>query len=314
MRTSFTKMAGRSLIEVMIALTLGMVILLAISSLFMTNKQTYRTSDDKTRLDEEGYLALNLLSFHVRMAGYGSLMNATPKFSSAMADPLHPELKVLPTAAVNTNMAANGVTLNAIRGCVGGFTDTATVVTGIACVGGVTSDALLVRYAVDAINANVTAAGAPTDCLGAAVTVTPASASIPAFFAVENRFFVQNNPITNVPELYCRGNGGTVPGANLVNAAQPITENVERMSITYGLSTIGGQSANRFVPANLVTNWENVVSARICLVVRSANNGLATKAQSYRDCNDTLVLSPDLRLRGVFSTTVALRNRTSGSL
>ena len=307
-------MVGRTLIEVMIALTLGLVILLAITSLFVTNKQTYRTSDDKTRLDEEGYLALNLIAFNVRMAGYGSLTSALTHDDSSEAVP-----KPMPPPAVYTNLSGaglapgvvdTGTAPNVIFGCANGFADSSSAVA--ACAPGTTSDAFLVRYVIDARNANLTAGGVPTDCLGAGVVATAAATP---FFIVENRFFSQISPTTGVPELYCQGNGNTLAGANFANPAQPITENVEQIKVTYGVSA-GGQSVARSMTADGMTSadWRNVISAKICLVVRSANNNITTKAQTYRDCSNAVVVAPDRRLRGVFSSTITLRNRITGAL
>jgi type IV pilus assembly protein PilW len=208
-------MLGRSLIEVMIALTLGMLILIAITSLFSANKQTYRTSDDKTRMDEEGRLALNMMAFNIRMSGYGSLTSV--KSCDIATDPNSADYKkCVPT--IYTNFAdPSGKPVDAVRGCSGGFSNSAAAV--INCVGGgsTTLDAISTRYVIDDKNANVSG-GAPTDCLGAAVLP-----SAGGFYVVENRFFIQNNPVTARPELYCHGNGTTAPGANFSNPAQPLT-------------------------------------------------------------------------------------------
>lgn len=302
-------MTGRSLIEVMIALTLGMVILIAITSLFSANKQTYRISDDKTRMDEEGRLALNMLAFNIRMSGYGSLLSVEP--GRVVDDPNAANYKTRVNATMTEYSDVFGNSVDAIRGCSGGFANSASAV--IACAGGAatTQDAVSTRYVVDANNANVTA-GSPTDCLGAAVLPSPGG-----FFVVENRFFIRNNPVTGRPELYCHGNGTTAPGANFTNAAQPITENVEQMVITYGVATPTSlQAAGQFLTAAGIngTTWESVVSARVCLVVTSANNGITQARQRYRDCSNNLVTAPDLRLRGVYATTVAIRNRTTGAI
>lgn len=304
-------MVGRTLIEVMIALTLGLVILLAITSLFVTNKQTYRTSDDKTRLDEEGYLALNLIAFNVRMAGYGSLTSALTHNDSSKPLPLPAVYTNLSGAGLAPGVVDTGAAQNVIFGCANGFSDSSSAVA--ACAPGTTSDAFLVRYVIDARNANLTAGGVPTDCLGAGVVATAAPTP---FFIVENRFFSQISPTTGVPELYCQGNGNTLAGANFANPAQPITENVEQLKISYGVSTIGGQSIDRSMTADVMipADWQNVISAKICLVVRSANNNITTKAQTYRDCSNAVVVAPDRRLRGVFSSTITLRNRITGAL
>ncbi len=310
--------AGRSLIEVMISLVIGMVIVLALSSMFAANRQTYRTSDDKSRLDDEGRLALNLMAFHVRMAGYGSLLSTVESYVNENNAAGTQTLNTTLPAIYTNNSNENGVSVNAIRGCAGGFADSAVDVNVLACKPGTASDAFLVRYVVDEFSANTDADGKPTDCLGSTLIQIPAApatsrkAPSGAHYLVENRFFVQMN--NGVPELYCQGNGGTVAGASFKNAAQPIAENVEQMKITYGVSSTNGQTADTFLTAEKVTNWEGVISARVCLVVRSANDGVAQTKQTYRDCSDTQVTATDKRLRGVFSTTITIRGRSIGAV
>lgn len=323
---------GRSLVEVLIALTIGMALLIGITSTFLANKQIFRVTDDKSRLDEEGRLALSLMAFHVRMAGYGTLLSASESFTNETAGNIV-------TPATNTNFAdKSGVAMNAIRGCANGFSDTGVDVSVLTCAAGTTSDAFLVRYVVD--QRTVTANGAlATDCLGANVVLSPAippfgkNKGSAAFYLIENRFYTQINAVTGVPELYCRGNGGTPPGTNFTAAGQPIAENVEQMKITYGLSdkpvvqaktpveqfvTVYA-TASTMLPAVIVAgemvpgDWERVISARICLVVRSANDNVVTTPQTYRDCNDNSVVATDHRLRGVFSSTVTIRNRSVGT-
>ena len=313
-------MSGRSLVEVMISLTIGMVIVIALSAMFMANRQTYRTSDDKSRLDDEGRLALNMMAFHVRMAGYGTLLSTTESYvRENNAEGTQTSNVALPAVYTN-NSDENGVSVNAIRGCAGGFENSSSDVSVLGCNAGSDSDAFLVRYVVDASSANVNADGVPTDCLGAALKLQPAMpatsrrAASAAYYLVENRFFVQMN--NGVPELYCQGNGGIVLGENLKNPAQPIAENVERMKIVYGVSSTNGQVIDTFLTADKVTSWESVISARICLVVRSANDNVVLNKQTYVDCENKLVPSkdnPDKRLRGVFSSTITIRGRSTGA-
>lgn len=313
---SHAGVAGRSLVEVMISLTIGMVIVLALSSMFVANRQTYRTSDDKSRLDDEGRLALNLLSFHVRMAGYGSLLStAEARVNENNAAGTETSNISLPAIYTN-NSNDSGVSPNAIRGCAAGFENSSDDVEVLGCKAGVGSDAFLVRYVVDAATANVNSSGVPTDCLGAALFLQPATpakgrkAASGAYYLVENRFFIQEN--NGVPELYCQGNGGVELGKKLVNPAQPIAENIEQMKITYGVSSTNGQTVDTFLAADKVPDWGSVISARICLVVRSANDRITQNKQTYFDCSNAEKHADDNRLRGVFSSTITIRGRSVG--
>lgn len=311
------KFSGRSLVEVMISLAIGLVIVVALSAMFMANRQTYRASDDKSRLDDEGRLALNMMAFHVRMAGYGSLLSTAESFLQQNVEGGTQTSNVPLPALYTNNSNENGVSPNAIRGCAGGFSNSAADVGALACNAGTTSDAFLVRYVVDANTANVTSAGVPTDCLGAALALNPATPAIGrkapsgAYYLVENRFFVQMN--NGVPELYCHGNGGTLAGQNFSNPAQPIAENVEQMKITYGVSSKNSQTVDSFLTANQVLDWAGVISVRICLLVRSASDGVAQAHQTYQDCGGTAITATDKRLRSVFISTISIRSRSVGA-
>lgn len=305
MNISVKNASGRSLVELMIAMAIGLVILIAVSSLFLANKQTFKANDDKSRLDEEGRLALNFLSLHVRMAGYGSL--TSPKATKTV-DNAAGTNQVVPS--VCSNFASDCTLGNSIRGCSGKFTDPAAVLpastVALNCTADTTSDSFLVRYVVDADNTNVSAGGGITDCLGANIIPDATTGA----FIVENRFFV--SPKANgTPELHCKGNGAV--------ASQPIAENVESMSITYGLSAgVGTQAVTRFATAAELevtpANWDQVISARICLLVRSANDNITSAPQSYPDCTNKVVTATDRRLRSVFSTTVTIRARATGAI
>jgi type IV pilus assembly protein PilW len=87
---------------------------------------------------------------------------------------------------------------------------------------------------------------------------------------------------------------------------------VERMAVTYGvdndgLDAAGNLSANRFFTANQVTNWGQVVSARVELVLAGAGDSPATATQPYVFAGET-VTPTDKKLRTVMSMLVSLRN------
>ena len=71
------------------------------------------------------------------------------------------------------------------------------------------------------------------------------------------------------------------------------------------------------MPANMITdvftaanNWDDVMSIRLMLLVRSANDGIV-EANQVVDYNNATSTAADQRLRQVFTTTIALRNRVS---
>jgi type IV pilus assembly protein PilW len=299
---------GRTLVELMISLTIGLIIMLAVSTLYVTNTQTYRVTDDKALLEEDGRLALATMAFSVRMAGYGQLTNASPSRQSGGG---------------SSSYTGAG---QALQGCTGGFSSPLAV--PMSCAGGTTPDSFLVRYVIDGVNSNQSG-GVPTDCLG-----QPVAGGI-----VENRFYVQLNPVTNRKELFCAGNGGT-PSAGTLLAGQPIADNVIDMKVMYGYDQDDNQSVDGFYSAAslgpsssvpmpayqdpdvsllspeiqllMTDRFYKVLSAKICIVVRSANDNLTPTPQKYRDCSGALVTPVDKRLYSAFSTVVSLRGRTNG--
>lgn len=75
--------AGISLIEVMVAMTIGLLILLAVVSVYAGSRQTFRLQEDNARLQETGRYALEMIGRSVRHAGWlnVSTLAADPKFS-----------------------------------------------------------------------------------------------------------------------------------------------------------------------------------------------------------------------------------------
>jgi len=65
-----TKQLGLTLIELMIAIVLGLLITAAVTQLFFNNKQTYRITESQIQLQDNARFALNALSKDIRLAGF----------------------------------------------------------------------------------------------------------------------------------------------------------------------------------------------------------------------------------------------------
>ena len=61
---------GMSLIEVMVAMTIGLIILAALGYFFISSNQINRSTDDVSRMQENGRNALELMGRAIRQAGY----------------------------------------------------------------------------------------------------------------------------------------------------------------------------------------------------------------------------------------------------
>ena len=61
---------GFSLVEVMIAITLGLLLTAAVLQLFVGNSATFRTTDAISRVQENARYAQSVLNQELRMVGY----------------------------------------------------------------------------------------------------------------------------------------------------------------------------------------------------------------------------------------------------
>ena len=69
------KQKGVTLVELMIALVLGVVLMLGLLEVFASAKQTYRVSEALARVQESGRFATDFLQRDLRMAGHMGCLN-----------------------------------------------------------------------------------------------------------------------------------------------------------------------------------------------------------------------------------------------
>jgi type IV pilus assembly protein PilW len=67
-RQARTQARGLTLIELLVALAVGLIITIAAASLFIFAQQSFRINDDRTRILENGRLVMDLLTRNIRMA------------------------------------------------------------------------------------------------------------------------------------------------------------------------------------------------------------------------------------------------------
>ncbi|MES2511159.1 MAG: PilW family protein [Pseudomonadota bacterium] len=339
---SALRQRGVSLIELMISMTIGLIIMIAVISAYIGASGAGRTAEAIARMNEDGQAALTILTQQLRMAG---------------ANPSQPDRWSVSfttgSARGNSVPLHNSVTnAYAIRGCDDRFTDvtTANSTTLLTCnhtAGSTGPDSISIAYEADRYNTIATAAGVPTDCMGNGITpltLAPGylngagvAAGSTLIYEAENRFYIGTSAFVINPTLYCRGNGTTT--------GQPLVENIENLQFSYGtvdpktttapiyvtvtptftttmvlgyLSAFGVDNdvttlqgaAGTATPAR----WNAVRAVRVCVVVRSeqaiAVTADGTNASKYLDCTGTLVTPPsDGRLRRSYTTTVMLRNK-----
>lgn len=252
------RQTGLTLVEMMVAITIGSIVLLAIGSIYVGSRQTYRVQEDNARVQEAGRYALEVIGRSIRQAGADAEMNSNP-------------------VAITLDCAAPTCTAIDNNGVVAA-TDT-------------------IRTQFYAGREELSGGAWITrDCTGGAVA---------AGALVTNIFNL------NGTDLRCTGGvGGT----------QSLVSDVEDLQVVYGIDSTGDQAADQYVASP--ADWAQVMTARVCVQIRSANNGIASSAQRFMNCAGALGTATgaaaftnagDLRLHRSFVTTYNLRNRINGA-
>lgn len=263
---------GFTLVELMIAITLGLIVLLAIGSIYIGSRQTYRVQEDNARLQEAGRYALDVIGRSLRQAGADSEMS----FNSAMINPVCSVAGVcIPVTGTNgAGSAPDTMTIQFYAG----------------------------RDEFDSVN------WIARDCTGGLVTFVPAGVVITNIIDTG----ADAGSLATGTALRCTG----------AAAAQELVSDIEDLQVIYGIDTTGDESADQYVAAPSAAQWIQVVTARVCVLIQSANNGLTVAPQRYLNCAGALGTATgaaafttagagDLRLHRSFAATYNLRNRIS---
>ncbi len=308
--------AGFSLIELLVAITIGLVIVSAALVAYLGSSEAGRTSAAQSRMNEDAQAALNILSQQIRMAG-----NNPKQPGYTLATPRNPITNTFSLRGCDTTFSnAKPV----------GATPAAADINALTCPAGSGPHSIALTYEADRYNTIPTSTNLPTDCVGRSLPAQTASivqitsptttaASNVTFYEADNRFYIDTSATISSPALYCFGNGSS-------STPQPLVENIEDLQFSYGTATATGGngtvagylSAGQIESDNTVVNlptarerWARVVTVRICVVARSEQAVAPDSASAqYIKCDGTLETSPpDRRLRRAYFTTVTLRNR-----
>lgn len=306
---------GYSLVEFMVAITISLIIMLAVAIAWQSGFKTQQSQSDVSRLNETIRFAMDLLSREIRQAG---LINKT-------------------TTTIIESSFCNS---NNVGGTIVGIDDPANInpagaVTSIPrqLPAGATqvqnkSDAIRVRYYGEDPNAGTagTSTNVTQDCLG--YSVTPGA-------LIEDTMYVAADPNNNnEPALWCHTNNANA----VANSTLPLVAGVESLQLLYGedISSPLDGIIDRYVPWQMVLNPDNILSIKVSIVVRSPTNlvsvdtvaktfyhfggatagvpGSVGSIAAYTDpkgasAGTTFVAPADKRLRlPPMSTEIALRN------
>lgn len=314
--------SGFGLVELMVAMTIGLILLGGIGYVFLGSRAAFRTTDNLSRIQENARYALDTMSRDIRMAGYVGCGNIASMITNTIANPPVP-----PMTAANallgydngsgwTNPSsitrAAGDVLSVMAAFSSGVNLTGNLAPSNANVqingnpdGFAAGDVLIVT---NCVNADVFKA--TTVSGGGTVTVSHSNSSntgnrvgtygTDAFVMAMNQYsyFIGINTAGN-RALYRVGLNGQ---------AEELVEHVHDMQLRYGLDTNTDGTVDSYSTAP--PTWTQVVSVTVNLLLRSPDNNLSTSQVPVTFDNGTFTpTGSDRRLYQVYSATVAVRNR-----
>lgn len=328
------KQAGLSLIELMIALLLGMLLIAGVINIFLGTQQTSRTQEALARVQETGRFAVEVLSRQAREAGMngcpaGSVNNlldpsgtgydaasmaGSEPFSFIDPDDLDGHVRghvltINGARRLDLNLEASGNGSGGGGGQVppiklnkGSGIDKGTIITVVGA-DGYTCDLFQTGSAANASNLQRSTNDEPGN-----LSVSESkgmysafSGPIEVFEMASASYYIRNNP-AGIPSLYVRSRG----------ELNEVVEGVYHMRLEYGLDTNGNGQVNEYENHEDMAGgeWERAVTVRIHLLAFNGDEGLILDAaQTGLLFRDTLFDAPDRRLYQVFTTTVAVRNK-----
>lgn len=327
---SVSKQSGITMIEVMIAMLIGLVLMGGVMQIFASSRHTYRMHEATSRMQETGRMALEMISRDIRMADFwgcaSDIVNVTNGLDTAGAGFI--DFSSGGIAGVEGGAGPDSLTLR------GG---TNAGVTLLPPFGPLTSSPINIPagntlqqgdvvFVADCESADVfQISNADPDTTGVLQHDTSGSTSpgndnvadptcaganahcLSKIYGADATVFTTNQT------TYTIGAGSEGQPALFRNGLE-FLDGVEDMQILYGEDldapgTPGAGVANYYVPANQVADMNNVISIRVAIVTRSYDDNLTSNANQAYSVLGINRVAPDERLRQVYTSTINVRNR-----
>lgn len=277
----FARSGGFSLVELMIAMTLGLFLIAGVGTVYMSSKKTYKLQGQTAELDENARAAMRALKQHIAHAGYASS-----------------------SGVVIDNYIIPGGTIISGTPCADGasnINNTASIGTSVDG-SGVAGDTIGLAFMADSSLA--------ADCTGGVLRAECLPPAAPGFTSrlIYNSFSVGDSSINNslnsaVPMLRC--------GGSLHSLRQSWAQGVESIQFLYGVdSDTDGAVENYWNATTVASNavWDKIISVQVGLLVRSVEPVFDSARSETFQVLDELITRNDRFQRGVYTTTVRLKN------
>jgi len=328
---------GVTLIELMVALVIGLLVTAAMLKVYVDASRMYRFNEGLARVQENGRFAIEFTRRAARVAGFWgcyselSINNHISTGAASLIGTTHQPGIIANGGHVTgtDNDGLNGSDSVTFRGAAGSGVPFPTS-PGMSSPGDnipVTNTApfdqspLPAALISDCETVEVFQITGPTPMAGSALEHGEELSKIyqqskkPVVFRAESTTFcIALGADASQPAL--RRLTNPTSGQTCANNGDELVEGIENMQVLYGEDTDaniegadGDRTANRYVPFGTDgLDMDRVVSVRISLLVRSLNDNLTTNPSPYT-YDSTATTPADRYLRKVFTSTITLRNK-----
>ncbi len=298
--------SGFSLIELMIAGTLGLLLMAAVGQIFLSSKQSFTAQEAMGNIQENARLAMYFLQRDIRTTGYPKT-NGPPALVAGTC----PTISACTYTGGTPNVNNPSGTLGAGETCA---TDAAASGSYDCGVAGGLSDQIELQMQSN------------TDCLGRNGTFFGGSG-----IHVANRYYVAINPITRTRHLMCRSfslnpvngyaqtaiAGGEQPRSKVSSPSRCFTAwtpTAIRQRPPQYLRYLPHATCGRYTYQVAAADWAKIISVRVGILASSVSGtgGITTAdaVQRYLVLDAPIFTRTDSLRRRMFVSTIEIRNRT----
>jgi len=335
------KQSGLSLVELMVAVTIGLVLLTGVLQIYLGSKQTYRMQDALSRLQENGRIAIEMLQRDIRPAGYMGCRKLDSAVNPVAVAPIPAVISGSTAIVGNEGLATTWApSLPATITTAAAKSDVLSVQRGDGCTASLkenmvaaanpvkvysantcnfqTGEVLLVSdcsnmdiFRVNSINNPDASTRTMTHAVGTASNTQAELRNIYKTDAELMRFknfsyFIAPDS-NNDPALW-RLDQTKALSAVAPENPQQVVSGIADMQIEYGEDTNADNTPDYYVKADSITDWSKVISVRISLLARTQEDNLVTAPQQYF-IDGATATATDKRIYRVYTTSILLRNR-----
>ncbi|RZG72676.1 prepilin-type N-terminal cleavage/methylation domain-containing protein [Acinetobacter wuhouensis] len=324
---------GFTLVELMIALTLGLILVAVAIQLLISGQVNYKIQQAASTVQDSGVFSLNAVTKNIRLANHGNsgALNDETLYGGIVLSSQTTTGKSSSTASGNLNNLKNGTTLITGDGYISknAYTDSA--------FGSIKSDQLVIIYQ------------APMDmvtCTGRRVKGPNRNlTSLTKGWYVIEKYYIKKSTTDAKSDLYCSdalfvAKNEVVPqtlgtGTNLTRissaetlntdygstSGQMVAQNVDYMRVQLIVrnadNTIGTMGINNYTGITITNTLQHrpaVIGVNIGWLVRSNETVPNLENVTYKVLDQSFTAPNDKFMRHVYSTTIAIRNGGLGDI